>query len=383
MSNAEQAPTIALRERIWERAQSLGFDTMKVASAQTSLDEEHRRYESFIEAGKHGDMAYLERYSEARRRVDTPDILSGAKSVICLGKVYARPVDQERSDPPLAQGIARYARGRDYHNHLRKRLRSLSRFVASLSPGTTARAICDIEPVMERVWAARAGLGFIGKNGLVITPGRGSYQLLGEVITTLELPRDEPIAERCGSCTRCLDACPTQAFDAPFVLDPTKCISYLTIERRAPVSETFVEPAGEHLFGCDDCQDVCPFNQTGGARSSEAQAYEPLPQWQTTSLLDLVQVDDEAHRALTEGSPLRRAGRAALAGRAVQIAAARLAGGKPPEPPTLALVIAEGLRHDSAEVRAAAEAAFERLPAGPRALVELNKDGQRSSDEGT
>src|SRR4029077_11713930 len=154
--------------------------------------------------------------------------LPGAKSVVCLARRYQRPPGQENGDSETARAIARYARGRDYHGFLRQRIRRLASFIRSLGPPgdpPRARPLCDDAPVLERAWAARAGLGFVGKNGLLIVPGVGSMVLLGEVVTTLRLGADPPIAERCGSCARCLAACPTEAFVAPFVLDPRRCIS--------------------------------------------------------------------------------------------------------------------------------------------------------------
>src|SRR5262249_18003347 len=148
--------------------------------------------------------------------------------------------------------IARYARGRDYHNGVRKKLRRLAAFVRGL--GADARPLIDDAPILERAWAARAGLGFVGKNGMGIVPGTGSLLALGEGVTTLALTPDTPIDERCGTCTRCLDACPTHAFTRPFVLDARRCVSYLTIEKRGAIEDSLREGVGEHLFGCDDCQ---------------------------------------------------------------------------------------------------------------------------------
>jgi epoxyqueuosine reductase len=199
--------------------------------------------------------------------------------------------------------------------------------VRQLAPGVEARALCDIEPVMERVWAVRAGLGFVGKNGLVITPGQGSYQLLGEVVTTLELVPDTPMAERCGSCTRCLDACPTGAFLAPFVLDARKCVSYLTIEARGAPPEELRAGIGEHLFGCDDCQSVCPFNRTAPPPPERAREFAPLPHWQSLGTDDLAAMDAETFDRISPGSPLRRARRAGLARNAAVVSANRLRSG--------------------------------------------------------
>ena len=306
------------KERIVAEARRLGFDAVGIARADLPLDEDFARYETFIDDGMHGGMAWLASARGARRRVDGDEILLGAKSVICVARRYGRSVDEEATDPELAKSIARYARGRDYHNGLRKQLRKIARLVRTLGAGDTpaeARPLCDDAPVLERAWAARAGLGFVGKNGLIIVPGVGSLVLLGEVVTTLELEPDPPIPERCGACTRCLDVCPTNAFARPFVLDPRLCVAYLTIEHRDAIPETLREGVGTRLFGCDDCQTVCPFNARSRAQSGLAvdARFEADPRWATTSLRELLEVDEAGFGRLREGSPVGRATRIGLA----------------------------------------------------------------------
>jgi epoxyqueuosine reductase len=261
--------------------------------------------------------------------VDTDAILEGARTVICVARRYDRPAEEEARDAPLAKSIARYARGQDYHNTVRKKLRKLAAFVRTLRPidmsdkGTEgesvqARPLCDDAPILERAWAARAGLGFVGKNGLLITPGLGSFVLLGEVVTTLRLEPDSAVPDRCGACTLCLEACPTDAFVAPRVLDARKCISYLTIELRGPIPEELREPVGDRLFGCDDCQTVCPWNAQGSAKRArngpaETRVFSPHPRWSETATKDLVELDEERFVEVSHGSPLRRATRDGLA----------------------------------------------------------------------
>jgi len=320
VTDADVAETVDPRRSIVARARELGFDAVGIAAADIELEDDHRRYETFVARGMHGSMQYLARHGDVRRRLDTEHILPGARSIICLGARYARGAGQEATDPPLARRLARYGRGRDYHNFLRRRLRRLAAFVRESFPGEEARPLLDIEPVLERAWAARSGLGFVGKNGLIITPGQGSYQLLGEVVTTLHLRVDEPLAQRCGACTLCLDACPTDAFDAPFVLDPRKCISYLTIERREPAPLPFRAQLGEHLFGCDVCQEVCPFNRTAPPAASQTEPFAPLESWTATGLADCVGASEEEFRRMTQGSPLKRPGRSAVAGNAAIVA---------------------------------------------------------------
>ncbi len=353
-----------MRERIVAEARRLGFEAVGFARADVPLDDDFARYEAFIAAGKHGEMTWLASVPEARRRLDGEHVLPGARTVICLARRYARSEEDEARDPETARAIARYARGRDYHNGMRKKLRKLAALVRTLGEGVEARPLCDEEPVLERAWAARAGLGFVGKNGMLIVPGVGSFVLLGEVVTTLAIEPDSPIPERCGSCTRCLDACPTQAFDAPFVLDPRRCVAYLTIEHRGPIDEPLRCGVGEHLFGCDDCQTVCPFNAARARRaSSEVDArFLPDPRWETTRLEDLLVLDDEGFVRLREGSPVGRATRAGLARNAALVLGNRgAASGKARE----ALERAHR-EHDSAIVREAAAWALARLGIGPK-----------------
>lgn len=299
------------------RAQELGFDAVGIARADVPLDADFARYEAFIADGKHGEMGWMVDPSEIRRRVDTSAILEGARSVICLARSYARSDASEQEDPATARMVARYARGRDYHNGLRKKLRKLAAYVRTLAPGAQARPLCDEEPILERAWAARAGLGFVGKNGLLIVPGTGSFVLLGEVVTTLAIEPSAPIPERCGSCRLCLDACPTDAFVAPFVLDPRRCIAYLTIEQRTqPIeAELAVGLGPDHLFGCDDCQTVCPFNRKGrnvAQRGDTDARFVPDGRWQL-SLEDLLFLDEAGFDRLRQGSPVGRATREGLA----------------------------------------------------------------------
>jgi epoxyqueuosine reductase len=308
---------------IRETARELGFDAVGFARAEP-LEREHGRYREFVARGYHGEMGYLAAHAEVRARVDSEAILAGARTVICVARRYRRSALDEQADPPLARLIARYARGRDYHGFLRKRVRKLADLVRTLADGVRARAFVDTAPLLERAWAARAGLGFVGKNGLIIVPGQGSFCLLGEVVTTLALSDADygrPMAERCGECTACLDACPTDAFVAPFVLNASRCVSYHTIERRTAPDE--LDDWGERLFGCDACQDVCPYNRVAPAGGTAE--FSPLARWGSLSLADVVKLDDDAFARLTDGSPVRRATRVTLACAALRLAARRMA----------------------------------------------------------
>lgn len=346
-------PTAQQRtERIRAFAREVGFDAIAVARADIPLDDDFARYESFVDRGMHGEMGWLADNREARRALDTELILKNAKSVICLARKYQRSEADESADPPFAQSIARYARGRDYHTGVRRKLRQLASFVRRLANESgetaTARPMCDDAPVLERAWAARAGLGFVGKNGLLIVPGQGSMVLLGEVVTTMELVPDSPIPERCGACTRCLDACPTSAFDAPFVLDARKCVSYLTIEHRAPVPIELREGVGEHLFGCDDCQTVCPFNASKHRPGGRTGLFEPHERWSSTQVIDVLSLTDEQWNLFREGSPVGRATREGIARNAAIVL------GNRKERSALAALEQVAKSHESEQVREAA-----------------------------
>jgi epoxyqueuosine reductase len=314
----DDEPERIVTARVKTEAHRLGFDVVGIARADVSLDRDIERYESFIAEKRHGEMSWLARNVQVRARLDGDSMLRGAKSVVCVARRYQRAANQEAGDPETARTIARYARGRDYHGFLRRRVRLLAKFLRALGTGESpvrARPLCDDAPILERAWAARAGLGFVGKNGMLIVPGVGSMVLLGEVVTTLRLETDSPMAERCGACNRCIDACPTGAFVSPFVLDARRCISYLTIEHPGSVPVELREATGTHLFGCDDCQTVCPFNAGSGARAplDDQQPFAPLERWSRVRLEELLVMDEGAWRVLSEGSPLKRAGRSGLA----------------------------------------------------------------------
>ncbi|MDB4933668.1 MAG: Epoxyqueuosine (oQ) reductase QueG [Labilithrix sp.] len=350
------------KDQIVAEARRLGFEAVGVARADLPLEADFARYEAFVDTGMHGGMSWLASSREARRRLDSDHILRGAKSVICFAQRYGRSAEEEAADPELARSIARYARGRDYHNGLRKKLRKIARLVRTLGSGDApieARPMCDDVPVLERAWAARSGLGFVGKNGLIIVPGVGSLVLLGEVVTTLELEPDPPIPERCGACTRCLDVCPTNAFPLPFVLDPRRCVAYLTIENRDEIPAELREGVGDRLFGCDDCQTVCPFNAR--SRNVPGAAIDPRfdvdPRWAVTSLRDLVALDDASYAAFREGTPVARATRIGLARNAAVVLGNRGDDGD------LEVLESARVRHDAAIVREAAAWAIGRIEA--------------------
>jgi epoxyqueuosine reductase len=342
-------------------ARALGFDAVAIARADAPLEADYDRYRAFLAEEMQGEMGYLADFADVRRRLDTGAILEGARSVVCLARRYQRAAADEEQDPVLARRIARYARGRDYHNVVRKKLRKLAATLRALGTADAparARPMCDDVPVLERAWAARAGLGFVGKNGMLIVPGEGSFVLLGEVVTTLELTPDTPMHERCGSCTRCLDACPTAAFVAPFVLDPRRCIAYLTIELRSAIPEPLRAPIGEHLFGCDDCQTACPFNHSARPRDPGAQRpFEPHARWGETDTAALLAMDDAAWGRIGSGTPVHRATADGLARNAAIVL------GNTRDVASVPSLRAAAAAHPSAVVREAASWALGRIGA--------------------
>lgn len=298
----DQGLTAALRAR----AAELGFARTGVAAAGP-LAPEAQHLRVWLADGCHGTMAYMARTEAVRVDPCHPGMLPEARSVLVLVTPYAR-VEPPRG--PAPGRVARYAQGRDYHNVLHRRLRKLT--VLLREAGHAARASVDTMPVMERAWAQRAGIGFIGKNCCLIVPGLGSHVFLSAIVTSAELVADEPMAERCGRCTRCLDACPTEAFRQPRSLDARRCISYLTIEHRGPIELGLRQGVGDWLFGCDVCQDVCPYNATAPAPPQATAPFAAGEQFEmdAEALLGMDAASFDRH---FEGSPLRRAGRDGMA----------------------------------------------------------------------
>ena len=293
---AESSQALAIQ--IKQKARSIGFELVGIASAEPSKYQEYLRH--WLDDGQAGNMAYLQR--RFTERVDVSTYFPGAKSVICVAANYANQLDEASADPSAK--VARYALADDYHDIIKSRLFALADWLKGVEPSANSRCAVDTAPVMEKELAARAGIGWIGKNTCVIHPYKGSWLLLGEVITNLDLPNDEPAIDRCGTCTRCLDACPTQAFTAPYQMDARKCISYLTIEHPDPLSEPDQKHLHDWIFGCDICQDVCPWNSKAGVTGD----IDFIPKIKTGSLNlnDLLQWNQESYQAQFRKSPIRR-----------------------------------------------------------------------------
>ena len=234
-----------------------GFDRAGVATLEPLAHGD--AFERWLARGEHAGMAYLERRREARLQPAT--LLDGARSVLCVALRYAPLLDDEEPTGDLWPRVARYARGADYHALMETRLDAVAVRVEAAFPGARTRRYVDTGPVLERELAARAGIGVVGKNTMLLDREMGSWFLLGELFTTLDLAADEPLAELCGGCTLCLDACPTGALVEPFRLDSSRCISYWTIEHRGAVPDAAAEMVGDWVFGCDVCQEVCPWNR--------------------------------------------------------------------------------------------------------------------------
>ncbi len=243
-------------ERIRVEAQRLGFSFIGFAKAQ-QMDEEARRLETWLNQNYHGKMGYMENHFD--KRIDPRKLVDGAKTVVTLMHNYYNPDEPTEIDAPK---IAKYAYGEDYHNVLKTKLHALTDYITDNIGAVNGRAFVDSAPVLERDWARRSGTGWIGKNTLLIHPKAGSYFFLAELIIDLELVYDAPIKDYCGTCTRCIDACPTEAISPQgYIMDGSKCISYLTIELREEIPDKFKSQMHNWMFGCDICQQVCPWNR--------------------------------------------------------------------------------------------------------------------------
>jgi len=301
---------VQLTAALKAEAQRIGFDLVGVAEAKPPPHAE--RLNDWLQAGHAGDMAYLAR--NAVQRADPREAVPGAKSIVVCGVHYrAAEPDPTLWDDPSRGRISRYAWGDDYHDILLPKLRQLQSWLEGHVGRTNiGRSYVDTGPVLERPVGVMAGLGFQGKNTLLIHPRQGSWFFLGEVLVDAVLDYDEPQAiGGCGGCTRCLQACPTQAFAGPHVLDARRCISYLTIELKGPIPRPLRPLMGNHIYGCDVCQEVCPWNVRWG-RFTQEPAFQPRPDGVAPALLELIALDDDGFRQRFKGSPIKRTKRRGL-----------------------------------------------------------------------
>ena len=294
-----------LRELLSETARDAGFSAFGIARADAA-PKTAERLRQWLASGAHGDMLWMEE-TEARRG-SPAGLWPEVRSVISLGMSYAPEGDPlALAGRPDRGRISVYAQGADYHDVVKKALKRVARWLAEAA-GAGVKVFVDTAPVMEKPLAEAAGLGWQGKHTNLVSRSDGSWLFLGAIYTTLELEPDPPHAARCGSCTACLAACPTDAFPAPFQLDARRCISYLTIEHKGPIPEEFREAMGNRVYGCDDCLAVCPWNRFADAARAN-RAFLPRAELVAPSLADLLALDDSSFRKVFAGSPIKRIGR--------------------------------------------------------------------------
>jgi len=295
---------------IKNRAAQLGFAACGIAPAEPS--QTHAHLENWLARGFHATMNWIARDDATEKRADVRRVLPDCKSVICVAMHYRTREEMNESSGK----IARYARGVDYHDIITPRLRELLSWIQS-EVACNGRVYADTGPILERELAQRAGIGWIGKNTMLLSRELGSYFLLGEILLDIELPVDRPHIEQfCGSCTRCLDACPTQAFEAPGVLNANKCISFHTIESRTHFPAELKEKFGDWFFGCDVCQEVCPWNGKSQVFSDEPELWT-RPQY--ARIEDVLTMSQPEFAATWKGSPLKRAKKRGLKRNALNV----------------------------------------------------------------
>jgi epoxyqueuosine reductase len=284
---------------IKEKAQELGFMLCGISQAEL-MREEARNLEKWLSQNYHGDMAYMENHFD--KRVDPTLLVPGAKSVISLAYNYFSPEKQHDPDAPK---ISMYAYGKDYHKVVRRKLNQLFEWIKTTFGDVDGRVFVDSAPILERDWAKRSGIGWIGKNTLLIHPRKGSFFFLAEIILNLDLQYDSPISDYCGTCTRCIDACPTAAIDERgYVMDGSKCISYLTIELKDDIPAEFRGKMDNWMFGCDICQQVCPWNRF--STPHDASDFMPKEHLLTMTKEDWQGMTQSTFDSLFEGSAVKR-----------------------------------------------------------------------------
>lgn len=296
---------MTLTERVKRTALELGFQAAGI-SRVTSDRPESARLAEWLSRGYHGEMGWMAQ--TAAKRKNPALLLPGIRSIVSIGMNYS--TDDRPDDGPGQGRIARYARGEDYHRVLGKRLESLASFLQGEAPDSRSLAYVDTGAVMEKAWAQRAGLGWIGKHSNLVSGQYGSWLLLGEVLTTADLSPDEPGADLCGTCTLCIKTCPTGAITEPYVVDARRCLSYLTIEQKGEIPAEFQPALGNYIFGCDDCLDVCPYNHQ--ATPTAEPAFRATPLTLNPDLEALGRQSANEFHAVFRNSPIRRAGHEGL-----------------------------------------------------------------------
>ncbi|MGA7810885.1 tRNA epoxyqueuosine(34) reductase QueG [Bradyrhizobium sp.] len=304
LNNAVANDPDELRAALTREARALGFDCVGIA-APDSIADAAKHFRTFLETGAHGDMDWLA--ANAERRIDPRALWPDVRSVILLGVNYGPDRDPLAILQQQSKGaISVYAQGDDYHDSIKKHLKTLGRWLVAAAP-CEIKVFVDTAPVMEKPLAQAAGLGWQGKHTNLVSREYGSWLFLGVIFTTLELPRDGAASDHCGSCRACLEICPTAAFPAAYQLDARRCISYLTIENKGPVPHEFRKAIGNRIYGCDDCLAVCPWNKF--AQAGHEAKLASRAELRAPDLAELSRLDDAAFRALFAKSPVKRIGR--------------------------------------------------------------------------
>jgi epoxyqueuosine reductase len=295
-----------LKARLAQKARELGFAAVGFAPAADN-PLQAQRLQEWLAAGHHGEMEWMEARADVRKGPQS--MWPEARSVIALGMSYAPEIDPLALEKhPEKARISVYAQGRDYHDTVKKALKALARWLVEQAPETELKVFVDTAPVMEKPLGETAGIGWQGKHTNLVSSEHGSWLFLGAIYTTLPFEPDEPHGDRCGSCRACQDACPTDAFPAPYRLDARRCISYLTIEHKGPIPEEFRQAIGNRIYGCDDCLAVCPWNKFADS-AARHKAFLPREELVAPDLADLLALDDAAFRQKFSGSAIKRIGR--------------------------------------------------------------------------
>jgi epoxyqueuosine reductase len=278
-------------------AKRLGFLSCGVSKAQF-LEKEAPRFEQWLKNGMHGEMGYMENHFD--KRLDPTKLVEGSKSVISLLLNYYPQEEQNKNSFKLSK----YAYGQDYHHIIKSKLRQLQDFITEEIGEVNGRAFVDSAPVLDKAWAAKSGLGWIGKHSNLLTQQTGSFYFVAELIVDLELDYDSPVTDHCGSCTACLDACPTQAIVEPYVVDGSKCISYFTIELKSEIPTEFKGRFEDWMFGCDICQDVCPWNRFSKPHSEPL--FNPNPELLSMTKKDWEEITEDVFKKVFQKSAVKR-----------------------------------------------------------------------------
>lgn len=288
-----------LSKEIKEYASSLGFDNCGISRVEkVEVDTKDSFYE-WLKNSRQANMDFMVNYTDVR--LNPSLLLDNAKSIICVILNYYPPVRQPSDHPQIAY----YAYGKDYHDIMKVKLNQLLDFIKTKDANIKGRVFCDTAPILERYWAAKSGIGFIGKNSMLTDPRKGSYFFLGELIIDKELGYDQPLKLSCGNCTRCMDACPTKAIEKPYTINSNKCISYQTIENRGEIAAQIIPFLNNCVYGCDVCQQVCPWNKFAVPHNTKE--FNPTKELLELNYERLINLTEEEYRRLFKGSAVKRA----------------------------------------------------------------------------